>query len=140
MLEVELRISLQSACRERAVRVDPAVLARAAGRAGLIRRAEQPTQGPQVDRVAELLTLPGLPDCRAHSTLQVPLSGNGVRCIEKKYLEGNTPKVVRLGDFLNFRDRDIDLLPHLFMHSVAATCMCPDQGSNQEPWHIGMML
>ena len=25
---------------------------------------------------------------------------------------------------------------HLFMHSVIASCMCPDQGSNLQPWHI----
>ena len=29
---------------------------------------------------------------------------------------------------------------YLFMHSLAVSCMCPDQGSNPQPWCIGMML
>ena len=38
------------------------------------------------------------------------------------------------------RERDIDLLFHLFMHSLVDSCMCPDRGSNTQPWHTGMML
>ena len=33
--------------------------------------------------------------------------------------------------------RNIDLLFHLFMHSLVASCMCPDQGSNLQLWHVG---
>ena len=35
------------------------------------------------------------------------------------------------------RQGDIDLLSDLFMHSLAASCMCPDRGSDPQPWHIG---
>ena len=28
------------------------------------------------------------------------------------------------------KEKDIDLLFQLFMHSLVASCMCPDQGSN----------
>ena len=38
------------------------------------------------------------------------------------------------------RERSIDLLFHLFIHSLVDSCMCPDQGSNTQPWHIGTML
>ena len=33
-----------------------------------------------------------------------------------------------------------DLLFHLFMHSLVDSCLCPDQGSNPQPWCIGMIL
>ena len=36
-------------------------------------------------------------------------------------------------------EKSIDLLFHLFMHSLVA-CMCPDRGLNPEPWCIRMML
>ena len=35
------------------------------------------------------------------------------------------------------RERGINLF-HLFMHSLVASCMCPDWGSNSQPWCIGM--
>ena len=38
------------------------------------------------------------------------------------------------------RERDINLLFHLFMHSLVASCMGPDPGSNLQPWFIRMML
>ena len=28
---------------------------------------------------------------------------------------------------------------NLFMHLLVASCMCPDWGSNMQPWHIGTM-
>ena len=40
------------------------------------------------------------------------------------------------------RERDIDsnLLFHLFMHLLVDSYMCPDQGLNLRPWHIGMVF
>ena len=38
------------------------------------------------------------------------------------------------------RERNVDLLFHLLIHSLVASCMCPDQGSNLQPWPIGVML
>ena len=38
------------------------------------------------------------------------------------------------------RERNIDLLFHLFMHSLVDSRMCLDQGSNPQPWRIWMML
>ena len=32
------------------------------------------------------------------------------------------------------RERDINLLFHLFMHLLVDSCMCPDWGSNLQPW------
>ena len=37
------------------------------------------------------------------------------------------------------RQRNTALLFHLFIHSQIVSCMCPDQGLNPPPWHIGMM-
>ena len=34
----------------------------------------------------------------------------------------------------------MDWLFHPFMRSVVDSCMCPDQGSNLQPWRIGMVL
>ena len=31
------------------------------------------------------------------------------------------------------RERNIDLLFHLSMHPMVASCMCPDQGLNPQP-------
>ena len=36
--------------------------------------------------------------------------------------------------------RNIDLLFHLFMHSLADSCTFPDQGLNLQLWGIGMIL
>ena len=41
---------------------------------------------------------------------------------------------------LTFREKNIDLLPHLYMHSLVDSCVCPDQGANLQAWHIGMRL
>lgn len=38
------------------------------------------------------------------------------------------------------RKRDISLLSHLLVHSLDASCMCPDGGPNLQPWHIRTML
>ena len=38
------------------------------------------------------------------------------------------------------RERNIDLLFPLFMHSLVDFCTCPDRGSNPQPWCIGLML
>ena len=36
------------------------------------------------------------------------------------------------------RDRERKICcVHLFMHSLVASCLCPDLGSNLQPWHIG---
>ena len=35
------------------------------------------------------------------------------------------------------RERKIDLLFHLFMHSFVDSCMCPDQGSNMNVGVLG---
>ena len=46
--------------------------------------------------------------------------------------------------FIDFREgkgkRNINLLLHFFMHLLVDSCMYPDQESNLQPWHIGMML
>ena len=34
----------------------------------------------------------------------------------------------------------MDLLSHSLMHSLVASCMCPDWGTNPQPWHICTML
>ena len=38
------------------------------------------------------------------------------------------------------RERNLDLLFHLFMHLLVDSFMCPDQGSNLQPWCIWTML
>ena len=38
------------------------------------------------------------------------------------------------------RESEIILLFHLFLHSLVESCMCPDRGSNLQPWSIGMTL
>ena len=38
------------------------------------------------------------------------------------------------------RERNISLLFHLVMHSLVASCMCPDQRSNLQAWHVGTTL
>ena len=38
------------------------------------------------------------------------------------------------------REQDIDLLFHLIIHSLVDSCMCPDLGSNPQPWHVGVAL
>lgn len=40
----------------------------------------------------------------------------------------------------DFRERNIDLLLHLVMHSLIASCMYPDWRSEPQPWHIKMTL
>lgn len=37
------------------------------------------------------------------------------------------------------RERNIDLL-HFLIHSSTDSCMCPEQGSNPQPWCTGTML
>ena len=37
-------------------------------------------------------------------------------------------------------EREIDLLFHLFMHSLVASSMCPHWGLNLQPCHIGLTL
>ena len=32
------------------------------------------------------------------------------------------------------REREMDLLFHLFMHSLVVSCVCPNWGSNPQPW------
>ena len=39
--------------------------------------------------------------------------------------------------FLRERERDINLLFHLSMHSLIASPMCLDRGSNPQPWRTG---
>ena len=38
------------------------------------------------------------------------------------------------------RERDISLLSHIFMYSLVDSYMCPDQGSNLQPWRIWTMF
>ena len=38
------------------------------------------------------------------------------------------------------RQRNIDLLFHLFMHLLVDSCMCPDRGLNPQPWCTGTVL
>ena len=33
--------------------------------------------------------------------------------------------------------RNMDVLFHLFIHSLVDSCTCPDQGLNLQPWHMG---
>ena len=42
--------------------------------------------------------------------------------------------------WLIFRERETDLLLHLFIHSLVDSWMCPDWDSNPQPWQIGMMV
>ena len=44
-------------------------------------------------------------------------------------------RIIRRG-----RERNIDLLFHLFIHSLVDSCMCPDQELNLQPWYIQMTL
>ena len=37
-------------------------------------------------------------------------------------------------------ERNIALLFHFFMHSLVDSCMCPDWGSNLQPWCVGTTL
>ena len=38
-------------------------------------------------------------------------------------------------------ERNNDLFFHLFTtHLLVDSSMCPDRGSNPQPWHVGMML
>ena len=38
------------------------------------------------------------------------------------------------------RKKTVNLLFHLFMHSLVASCMCPHLGSNLQPWRIRIMF
>ena len=38
------------------------------------------------------------------------------------------------------KERDMDLMLHPFMHSLVASWMCPDQGSNPQPWRTRTTL
>ena len=38
------------------------------------------------------------------------------------------------------KERNINWLSHLFMHSLVNSCMCPNWESNLKPWHIGTMF
>ena len=39
------------------------------------------------------------------------------------------------------RERETELLFHLLIiHLLVDSCVCPDQGLNPQPWHVGMML
>ena len=38
------------------------------------------------------------------------------------------------------RNRNTDLLFHFFIHWLVGCCLCPDQGSNPQPWRMGTML
>ena len=38
------------------------------------------------------------------------------------------------------RQRNVNVLFHLFMNSLADSCMCPDQELNPQPWHIRTKL
>ena len=42
--------------------------------------------------------------------------------------------------FTCFREREIDLLFHLPMRSLVVSCMCPDWGSNPQPWCVRTTL
>ena len=37
-------------------------------------------------------------------------------------------------------DIDIDSLFPLFVHSLVDSCLCPDWGSNPQPWCIGRVV
>ena len=38
------------------------------------------------------------------------------------------------------KEENIDQFLHLFMHSLVASYMCPDQTLKPQPWHIGRTL
>ena len=38
------------------------------------------------------------------------------------------------------RERERDLLFHLFLHSLVDSCMCTDQVLNLQRWHMEIML
>ena len=42
--------------------------------------------------------------------------------------------------FYREKEKDINSLLHLFIHSLVASCMCPDQGWNLQPWRIRTTL
>ena len=80
------------------------------------------------------------------TSLSFTLMNSALYSIEDKKLQIYVEiKIIFL--FLNFyllilrkREKNIDLLFHLFMHSLVDSHMCPDQGSNLQPWCIRMML
>ena len=37
-------------------------------------------------------------------------------------------------------EKHMDLLFHSHIHSLLDSYVCPDQGSNPQPWHMRMML
>ena len=39
--------------------------------------------------------------------------------------------------FIDFWERNIDLLFHLLVHSLVDSCICPDPGLNPQPLHMG---
>ena len=67
-------------------------------------------------------------------------NGEGRRDVGSDKLEQSLKKIFLLIDFEREGEREIeniDLLFHLFMHSLVDSCVCPDQGWNPQPWCIG---
>ena len=63
-------------------------------------------------------------------------NGEGRRDVGSDKLEQSLKKIFLLIDFEREGEREIeniDLLFHLFMHSLVDSCVCPDQGMNLQP-------
>ena len=63
--------------------------------------------------------------------------------VKKVYIFKNLFNLLNLereGGRQREKDRNFNLLFDLFIHSLVVSCMCPDQRSNSQPWHIQMMV
>ena len=112
-----------------------------------------------MDRLRILRGKQGAIECIADgSTGSTHISGKALKTlghiVEKKEWEGHLIFTLSLFFkyvFIDFRkmirkrQRETDrqkrgFVVHLLMHSLIDSCMCPDQGSNPQAWHSGMML
>ena len=86
--------------------------------------------------------------CVFHSFLKIDLIAHlripveFLTCEEARMFQGMTLSLFKNIFFIYWfeRERNINLLFHLLMHSLVDFCMCPDWGLNLQPWCIGMML
>ena len=78
-------------------------------------------------------------------TSSASIAAEAILSYFRLYMEGTIKYVNRRFLFFELilereRERNTDLLFHLFMHSLVDSCMCPDQRQNPKPWCIGATL
>ena len=79
-------------------------------------------------------------------TSSASIAAEAILSYFRLYMEGTIKYVNRRFLFFELilereRERNTDLLFHLFMHSLVDSCMClPDWGSYLQPWHMGTTL